>query len=87
MTREIYSLFAPVRPGNSGGPLLNPQGDVLGVVFAASLDDKHDGVRADGGRGGARRRRRRHCHGQGVHRRLHHRLSDRLTLIPYCVAT
>jgi S1-C subfamily serine protease len=43
VTREIYSLYAPVRPGNSGGPLLNPQGGVLGVVFAASLDDNTTG--------------------------------------------
>jgi S1-C subfamily serine protease len=43
VTREIYSLFAQVRPGNSGGPLLNPKGGVLGVVFAASLDNKVTG--------------------------------------------
>jgi S1-C subfamily serine protease len=43
VTREIYSLYAPVRPGNSGGPLLNPKGGVLGVVFAASLDDSTTG--------------------------------------------
>jgi S1-C subfamily serine protease len=43
VTREIYSLYAPVRPGNSGGPLLTPAGGVLGVVFAASLDDNSTG--------------------------------------------
>jgi S1-C subfamily serine protease len=43
VTREIYSLYAPVRPGNSGGPLLTPSGGVLGVVFAASLDDSSTG--------------------------------------------
>jgi S1-C subfamily serine protease len=43
VTREIYSIYAPVRPGNSGGPLLTPSGGVLGVVFAASLDDKTTG--------------------------------------------
>ncbi len=43
VTREIYSLYARVRPGNSGGPLLNPKGAVLGVVFAASLDNKATG--------------------------------------------
>lgn len=43
VTREIYSIDAPVRPGNSGGPLLSPAGGVLGVVFAASLDDKTTG--------------------------------------------
>lgn len=32
--REVYSLAAVVRPGNSGGPLLTPEGDVAGVIFA-----------------------------------------------------
>jgi len=36
--REVYSLYARVRPGNSGGPLLSPAGEVVGVVFAKSLD-------------------------------------------------
>lgn len=37
--RRVYSLFAIVQPGNSGGPLLSPSGQVVGVVFAKSLDD------------------------------------------------
>jgi S1-C subfamily serine protease len=41
--REVYSLFATVRQGNSGGPLLTPQGQVYGVVFAKSLDDAETG--------------------------------------------
>lgn len=32
--REVYSLAAVVRPGNSGGPLLTTDGEVAGVVFA-----------------------------------------------------
>jgi S1-C subfamily serine protease len=32
--REIYALAAEVVPGNSGGPLLTPEGEVAGVVFA-----------------------------------------------------
>ncbi|WP_460701673.1 MarP family serine protease [Myceligenerans halotolerans] len=32
--REVYSLAAAVRPGNSGGPLLTTDGQVAGVVFA-----------------------------------------------------
>jgi S1-C subfamily serine protease len=34
--RDVYSLKAHIIPGNSGGPLLNNQGDVLGIVFATS---------------------------------------------------
>ncbi|HVU75102.1 MAG TPA: MarP family serine protease [Mycobacteriales bacterium] len=36
VTREVYVLYADVRPGNSGGPLLSPDAKVDGVVFAAS---------------------------------------------------
>ena len=43
VTREVYSLFVVVKPGNSGGPLLAPDGTVLGVVFATSLDDPQTG--------------------------------------------
>lgn len=32
--REIYQLAANVEQGNSGGPLLNSQGQVIGVIFA-----------------------------------------------------
>ncbi|MEV7458792.1 MarP family serine protease [Streptomyces rubiginosohelvolus] len=41
--RDVYSLFATVRQGNSGGPLLTPDGKVYGVVFAKSLDDPDTG--------------------------------------------
>lgn len=41
--REIYALRALVRQGNSGGPLIDPQGRVLGVIFAAAADDPNVG--------------------------------------------
>jgi S1-C subfamily serine protease len=34
--RDVYTLQAIVRPGNSGGPLVSPSGQVFGVVFAMS---------------------------------------------------
>jgi S1-C subfamily serine protease len=37
VNRQIYEIRAVVEPGNSGGPLLNPQGNVYGVVFAAAV--------------------------------------------------
>ena len=36
VTRQIYSIRAVVKPGNSGGPLLTTGGAVYGVVFAAA---------------------------------------------------
>ncbi|MFE7776573.1 MarP family serine protease [Streptomyces sp. NPDC057445] len=41
--RDVYSLFATVRQGNSGGPLLTTDGEVYGVIFARSLDDASTG--------------------------------------------
>lgn len=42
-TRDIFSLYAQVLQGNSGGPLLTPTGEVYGVVFAKSLQDNSTG--------------------------------------------
>jgi S1-C subfamily serine protease len=42
-TRQVYSLYADVEPGNSGGPLLSPAGRLVGIVFAKSLDDADTG--------------------------------------------
>ncbi|WP_338677539.1 MarP family serine protease [Streptomyces sp. SCSIO 30461] len=41
--RDVYSLFTTVREGNSGGPLLTPEGEVYGVIFARSRDDANTG--------------------------------------------
>jgi len=38
VSREVFTLRAYVRAGNSGGPLLAADGSVLGVVFGASID-------------------------------------------------
>jgi S1-C subfamily serine protease len=43
VVRQVYSLYARVQPGNSGGPLLNSSGAVVGIVFARSLDDDRTG--------------------------------------------
>ena len=41
--REVYSLAAVVRPGNSGGPLLTTGGDVTGVIFARDDSERDIG--------------------------------------------
>jgi S1-C subfamily serine protease len=43
VTREVYTIRALVRSGNSGGPLVAPSGSVLGVIFAAAADDPNTG--------------------------------------------
>ncbi len=41
--RYVYELQAVVRPGNSGGPLVEPNGLVIGVVFSTSATDPNVG--------------------------------------------
>lgn len=41
--RQAYTIRGSVRSGNSGGPLLAPNGKVYGVIFAAALDDRDTG--------------------------------------------
>ncbi len=41
--REVFSLRGRILPGNSGGPIVSSAGDVVGVVFAASVTDPETG--------------------------------------------
>ena len=41
--RQVFSLRALIRPGNSGGPIVTSGGDVAGMVFAASVSDPDTG--------------------------------------------
>jgi len=43
VVRQVYVLRTTVKSGNSGGPLLDTGGRVLGVIFAAALDDPETG--------------------------------------------
>lgn len=41
--KSLYQISAPIQPGNSGGPLFNSNGNVIGIVCA-----KHDGAEGVG---------------------------------------
>ncbi len=41
--REVYTIRGTVRQGNSGGPMIDRNGQVLGVVFGAAVDDADTG--------------------------------------------
>jgi S1-C subfamily serine protease len=43
VTREVYTIRGTVRQGNSGGPMIDRSGRVLGVVFGAAVDDADTG--------------------------------------------
>jgi S1-C subfamily serine protease len=43
VTRDMYTLRGAVRQGSSGGPLIERDGRVLGVVFGAAVDDADTG--------------------------------------------
>ena len=43
INREVYTVRAGVEQGNSGGPLIDLNGQVLGVVFGAAVDDNDTG--------------------------------------------
>lgn len=41
--RDVYTLRADVQEGNSGGPLIAPDGTVIGIIFGAALDATETG--------------------------------------------
>jgi S1-C subfamily serine protease len=43
VTRQVYTIRGAVHQGNSGGPLIDRSGKVLGVVFGAAVDDADTG--------------------------------------------
>jgi S1-C subfamily serine protease len=43
VVRDVYTVRGQVQSGNSGGPLVDPQGDVVGVVFGAAVDNPETG--------------------------------------------
>ncbi len=43
VTRQVYTVRAQVRSGNSGGPLVDTSGQVRGLVFGAAVDDDDTG--------------------------------------------
>lgn len=43
IVRNVYTVRARVQSGNSGGPLLDESGRVLGMVFGAAVDDAETG--------------------------------------------
>jgi S1-C subfamily serine protease len=44
IAHEVLVFDAYIAPGNSGGPLLNRAGDVVGVVFAKEAQGKEYGL-------------------------------------------
>lgn len=43
VTRRVYTIRGTVQQGNSGGPMIDMDGRVLGVVFGAAVDDADTG--------------------------------------------
>ncbi|WP_127781795.1 MarP family serine protease [Rhodococcus sp. X156] len=43
VVRDVYTVRGQIRSGNSGGPMIDTNGFVLGVVFGAALDNADTG--------------------------------------------
>jgi S1-C subfamily serine protease len=43
ITRDVFTLRAVVKSGNSGGPLVDTEGSVIGLVFGAAVDNSDTG--------------------------------------------
>jgi len=43
VVRDVYTVRGRIRSGNSGGPMIDPNGFVLGVVFGAAVDNVDTG--------------------------------------------
>jgi S1-C subfamily serine protease len=41
--RDVFTVRAAIRSGNSGGPMIDPAGNVIGVVFGAAVEDPDTG--------------------------------------------
>jgi S1-C subfamily serine protease len=41
--RDVFTVRATIKSGNSGGPMIDPSGQVIGVVFGAAVEDPETG--------------------------------------------
>lgn len=48
MRRNVYQLRADVRPGNSGGPFVRTDGEVMGLIFSTSATEQGVGYALTG---------------------------------------
>ena len=64
--RDVLSLRGLIRPGNSGGPVVDSAGHVVGVVFAASVTSSDTGYALSSQQVARRRGRRAHRVAHGV---------------------